>query len=234
MKLYILLCLFGITSLAVNAAENEPEVNLDKLYENVTLPLLAERFDIEGDVLMEVEIDDDGEVVNYKILRSDSEILTRGAIEALNNTIFEPALEDGKEVGTTIEIPFRFRLNKNSRDTVKRDNNLPKVIYIRKNESDTVRVTTGDKVELEYKLLNANFEKLETRNVRGILGDWNLPQQLENLLYGMAEDELKRVLVKIDDEIRNYEYLKPFAESESYLVFVIKLEKILKIQGNSE
>lgn len=228
MILFFLLCLIEITGIAANSAETGPKVNLEKLYENVTLPLLAERFGIEGDVFMEVEINDEGELINYKILQSDSEILTKGAIDALNNTIFEPALEDGKEVGTTIEIPFRFRLNKNSRDSVKRDNKLPKVIYIRKNESDTVRVTTGDRVELEYKLLNANFEKLETRNVRGTLGDWDLPQQLENLLYDMAEDEMKRVLVRIDDEILNYEFLKPYAESESYLVFVIKLEKILE------
>lgn len=65
----------------------------------------------EGRVLLRVQVDAGGNPVDVQVADSSgSRELDRAAVEAMRQWRFEPALDDGDAVASTVEIPIDFTL----------------------------------------------------------------------------------------------------------------------------
>ena len=65
----------------------------------------------QGDVLVEVLVDRDGNIENYRVLKSDGDLFTESSIEALRKFQYKPGKISGKPVKFKIIERFRFTLN---------------------------------------------------------------------------------------------------------------------------
>lgn len=72
-------------------------------------PLKTE--EIEGEVLLTVTIDDQGQVIAIQVKRSDHELFTTAAKAALKKCKFTPGMQNGLPVTTSIDIPIKFILD---------------------------------------------------------------------------------------------------------------------------
>lgn len=74
-------------------------------------PTVARRRGWEGTVLLAIELDESGEILDVRILESSGRnALDRAARTCARRWSFEPALEDGVAVASTLEIPVVFEL----------------------------------------------------------------------------------------------------------------------------
>lgn len=78
---------------------------------NPVYPPSLKKKEIEGKVLLSATIDENGQVVNIKVKRSDNELFSQAAIAALKQYSFTPGEQNGKPVTTTIDIPIAFILD---------------------------------------------------------------------------------------------------------------------------
>jgi TonB family protein len=96
----------------------EPIGGIAAIQQRVVYPELAKRAGIEGIVFVEAFINENGDVVDTKVLRgvaADTDrILDRAAQEAVRATKFRPGILRGKPVKVQISIPIRFRLSRDS------------------------------------------------------------------------------------------------------------------------
>lgn len=78
----------------------------------VQYPPAAYRAREEGRVLVHVEVAANGAVTDARILeRSGSQVLDRAALEEVRQWTFRPALEDGRPVASSIEVPVAYTLD---------------------------------------------------------------------------------------------------------------------------
>ncbi len=78
----------------------------------VSYPPEAYRAREEGRVLVDVAVDAAGNVTNATIVeRSGSRILDRAALEQVREWKFSPALDNGKPVASSIEVPVAYSLD---------------------------------------------------------------------------------------------------------------------------
>jgi periplasmic protein TonB len=92
------------------AVDEEPKFDSEELYRNLKYPEIARRKSIEGLVLIQVLIDEEGRVVKYLILQSVDNILNESAKRAVLATSFTAAKRGGKPIATWIALPVQFRL----------------------------------------------------------------------------------------------------------------------------
>lgn len=82
------------------------------LSRSVKYPVIAEENGIQGDVIVQFDIEKDGSVVDVKIAKSIDASLDKEALRVVKNMsyLWKPAIKDGKPVRSrqTITIPFRF------------------------------------------------------------------------------------------------------------------------------
>ncbi len=104
-----------------------PEVKggMVELQKNLIYPSEAKEQNIEGKVIVNVFLDEQGKVVNTKILKSDSKLLEQSAIDALERTEFTPGIVEGKAVKTQIVIPIVFKFDGSSG---KKESNHPEYL----------------------------------------------------------------------------------------------------------
>ncbi len=65
---------------------------------------------IEGEVVLDVVIDENGKPVEIKVVRGKYPQFVSAAIESIKNSTFYPAEMHGKPVSVRIRIPIKFRL----------------------------------------------------------------------------------------------------------------------------
>lgn len=92
--------------------ENPPEIvgGLAALSAALEYPRTARQAGVEGNVIVQVLIDENGNPSDAKILRSASPLLEQPAIDAVLAQTFKPGRQRGRAVKTYISIPVRFRL----------------------------------------------------------------------------------------------------------------------------
>ena len=93
------------------AYEKEPAWDQRDLQSRIRYPEIARRNNIQGSVVLRAFIDIHGNVAAINVDRSDNQILTSAAIEAVRATVFTPALQNGRPVGVWIQVPVSFRLD---------------------------------------------------------------------------------------------------------------------------
>jgi TonB family protein len=77
-------------------------------------PELLKLAGIEGKVLVNVFIDEQGKVEKTKILESTHEAFSEAAVKAAKQWEFSPAMKEGKPIKAEVTIPFRFKLAEGS------------------------------------------------------------------------------------------------------------------------
>ena len=93
-----------------------PDGGYAELQRNLTYPVPARKSGVEGTVIVEVKIDETGQVKDFKILQSVSYGCDEAAIRAIKMTKFSPARQRGKPVEVKIAIPVVFRFKKRMRN----------------------------------------------------------------------------------------------------------------------
>jgi TonB family protein len=73
-------------------------------------PDFAKTGHIEGKVILELDIDSQGNVVDIRVLKSAHPSLKEAAIQAVRGIRFQPAVKDGLAVAVTMRYPFTFSL----------------------------------------------------------------------------------------------------------------------------
>ncbi len=74
-------------------------------------PPVARRRGYEGTVIMEVFVDREGKVQDFRLYQtSGHEILDRAAMQAVKGWLFEPATRGGVRIEMWVKIPLSFRL----------------------------------------------------------------------------------------------------------------------------
>ena len=71
---------------------------------------VAERLQIEGDVLLALVVDEDGRVSDAKVLRSDDKVLEDPALRGVRKWRYRPATKLGVPGQVHIEVTVKFRL----------------------------------------------------------------------------------------------------------------------------
>lgn len=80
-------------------------------------PQVAKLAGIQGKVFVETLINENGDVISTKILKSDHETLEGAALEAIKKTKFSPGLsKTGKKVKASVVIPMAFKLDDKEKD----------------------------------------------------------------------------------------------------------------------
>lgn len=93
--------------------EKMPEIigGLAELYKHVSYPPIARKSGIEGNVVVQIVVDADGNPSNPVIVRSAHEILDKEAMAGVMKLKFKPAMQRARAVAVYMTIPVKFDLN---------------------------------------------------------------------------------------------------------------------------
>jgi protein TonB len=91
--------------------EKFPVVDIAKLQRLVVYPDLAKRSGIEGQVIVKVLVDKTGDLLKKKIEYSDSPLLEKAALDAIEKYgKFIPAIQNKQPVACWLSVPIKFQL----------------------------------------------------------------------------------------------------------------------------
>ncbi len=81
------------------------------VYENIRYPVEAENMGIEGNVLVQFVVDQQGHIVDVKVLNKTDPLLSNEVLRVLNESeSWTPGKQNGKAVRVRFIIPIKFRL----------------------------------------------------------------------------------------------------------------------------
>jgi periplasmic protein TonB len=93
--------------------EKEPApVNLDQLKGLIGYPPMAKEAEIEGKVIVRVQVDKTGHYVKHLVIKDPHPILTKAVTDKINMLTFTPGVQAGKPIKVWVTIPFDFKLLK--------------------------------------------------------------------------------------------------------------------------
>ena len=90
--------------------EPEPVSGMEAIYNNLEYPETARESGIEGVIVMAIEVGEDGYVTDARVQQEIGDGTSEAAIEAIETTNWEPAIENGTPVASTMQMPIRFQL----------------------------------------------------------------------------------------------------------------------------
>ena len=89
----------------------EPIGGFEKIHRNLVYPELAQKAGIEGTVTVQARIDENGDVIDTRILIPlGNSGCNEAAVAAIKSVKWKPAQADGKPIVVWIAVPVRFRL----------------------------------------------------------------------------------------------------------------------------
>ena len=94
------------------AVEQMPTMigGLQQLSSDLKYPELARKTGLEGTVVVQIIVDEDGKPRDAEVLRPVAEVLDKAAVEAVLKQRFEPGRQRSRPVPVRIAIPVRFYL----------------------------------------------------------------------------------------------------------------------------
>lgn len=95
-------------SLMVN--EEPKPINIEKIKRSVSYPVIARNRGIQGQVNMRVLVNEEGEIIEYKIINQVHPFLASDVEAYILDLTFTPALIDGKPIMFWVNIPFNFTI----------------------------------------------------------------------------------------------------------------------------
>ena len=105
-------------------AEEQPDIvgGLSSLYLRIRYPLAAQRAGIQGLVVLRFVVEVDGRASQIEVARSLHPLCDAAAVEAVRNTTFRPARQNGQPVRVRMSLPIRFLLvNENTGEPIAPD-----------------------------------------------------------------------------------------------------------------
>ena len=92
--------------------ENQPELvgGMKALQQSVEYPEFAKKAGIEGRVIVQFVVNEQGNVVNPKVVRGVHKLLNEEAVKAVKAQKFKPGKQRGKPVKVQMSLPVTFRL----------------------------------------------------------------------------------------------------------------------------
>jgi len=92
--------------------ENQPELigGMKALQESVKYPEFAKKAGIEGRVIVQFVVNEQGNVVNPKVTRGVHKLLNKEAIRAVKKQKFKPGKQRGEAVKVQMSLPVTFQL----------------------------------------------------------------------------------------------------------------------------
>ncbi len=87
-----------------------PQYSVTELAKNVVYPLHASRNHIEGEVLLNIYLNEEGQIDSIEVDHSDNDIFNEAAIAAARKTTFTPATIDGEGIKYKLPVTIKFRL----------------------------------------------------------------------------------------------------------------------------
>lgn len=102
-----------LRSQTVDPISTKPKVtNLSQVIDTGFYPLELREQGIEGEVWVDVWINNDGKLVKYEIVKSTNDLLTAQVIAHMSLLEFEPAKNDlGQNIPSKTKLPFQFLLD---------------------------------------------------------------------------------------------------------------------------
>lgn len=89
----------------------EPVGGMQAIYENIRYPDVARRVGIEGRVIIQFMVDENGEVRNPQVIRGIGGGCDEAAIAAIQAVEWTPGRQRGRAVKVQFQLPIMFRLN---------------------------------------------------------------------------------------------------------------------------
>lgn len=89
----------------------EPVGGMMAIFENLTYPEAARRAGIEGRVIVQFTVDEQGNVVDPEVVRGIGGGCDEAAIEAIKAVEWIPGTQYGETVSTQFMLPIQFRLD---------------------------------------------------------------------------------------------------------------------------
>jgi len=92
--------------------ENQPELigGIEALQSSANYPEFAKKAGIEGRVIVQFVVDEQGNVQDPKVTRGVHKLLNEEAIKAVKEQNFEPGKQRGEAVKVQMSLPVTFRL----------------------------------------------------------------------------------------------------------------------------
>ena len=179
-------------------------------------PHRAQQKGIEGRVLVEFDIDEEGKVINPKVKWSENKVFDSSALKSISSREYEPALENGKPIlskGQTNLITFLMQGSENKLELGSEFNNL--VMKVK------AGLRTG-KVESPLKKIDSLLarENLEERARAGLL----YLKALSLYTIKAPNEEIKSLLIESKQH-----YVKEIVQSETG-GFLIQGVTFMKLQ----
>ena len=94
------------------SAAPEPVGGASVVAQNVVYPELAQRFRIEGEVDVQVTVDQDGNVADAKVIKGIGFGCDEAALKAVKATKFNPIISGDEKVTTQLTLPIVFKIKK--------------------------------------------------------------------------------------------------------------------------
>ena len=102
----------------LTVVEDPPELvgGMSALQESISYPEMVKEAGIEGRVIIQFIVDQDGNVTNPKVTRGVHEALNQAALDAVKEQTFKPGKQEGQSVPVQMSLPVTFRLDGGPRD----------------------------------------------------------------------------------------------------------------------
>jgi protein TonB len=93
--------------------EQMPELigGLASIQQNITYPEMARKAGVEGRVIVQFVVDEQGDVQDAQVVRGLGAGLDEVALNAVRQAKFEPGMQRGQPVMVKMSLPVTFRLN---------------------------------------------------------------------------------------------------------------------------
>ncbi|MFB6279557.1 MAG: TonB family protein, partial [Salinibacter sp.] len=98
--------------------DNQPELvgGMEALQNAVSYPEMAKEAGVEGRVIVQFVVDENGTVTDPTITRGAHKLLNEAALEAVKEQTFKPGKLEGQSVPVQMSLPVTFRLDNGSND----------------------------------------------------------------------------------------------------------------------
>lgn len=108
-----------VESEVYDVVEDEPQPigGLETIYKNLTYPQTARKAGIEGVVVVQFIVDQEGQVRDPEVIRDIGGGTGEAAKQALESTEWKPGKLDGEKVPVRFKVPIRFQLAGSDGDT---------------------------------------------------------------------------------------------------------------------
>ncbi|MCB2204958.1 energy transducer TonB [bacterium] len=95
-----------------DTVEEPPTIvgGISALAKNITYPKEAHEAGIEGTVIVEVLVSEQGKVDDCKVKRSPNDLLSEAALKAMREVTFNPGRSADKPVKCIVFVPVKFKL----------------------------------------------------------------------------------------------------------------------------